>query len=192
VDTAVDAGLKYLESVTRTRLPHRPEIQGLVTAAFTHGTSRNLDPQLHVHAVVAKLVESIDGDIRALDGRDLFTHAKTAGYLAAAELRHQTALRLGWEWGRVEHGLADVVGVPMTAIREMSTRQAQIETLATEMGVHTASGRQFLAYQTRGAKAAVAPSELRAEWTERLTRAGFDDVARAACFGRQVEIAIVT
>lgn len=192
VDAAVDAGLRYLESVTSTRNPQRPHIQGFVAAAFTHGTSRNLDPQLHVHAVVAKLVQALDGEVRALDGRDLFAHAKTAGYLAAAELRHETARRLGWEWGRVLHGLADVDGVPTAAIREMSSRQAQIESLATEMGVHTAASRQIAAYRTRTAKAAVAPSELRAEWDRRLTESGFDLAARAACVGRQIEIPILT
>jgi conjugative relaxase-like TrwC/TraI family protein len=192
VDAAVDAGLRYLESVTSTRNPNRPHIQGLVAAAFTHGTSRNLDPQLHVHAVVAKLVQALDGEMRPLDGRDLFAHAKTAGYLAAAELRHETARRLGWEWGRVVHGLADVVGVPVTAIREMSSRQAQIESLTAEMGVHTAASRQVAAYRTRTAKAAVAPSELRAEWDRRLTESGFDAAERAACVGRQLEIPILT
>jgi len=192
VDAAVDAGLRYLESVTSTRNPQRPRIQGFVAAAFTHGTSRNLDPQLHVHAVVAKLVQALDGEVRALDGRDLFAHAKTAGYLAAAELRHQTARRLGWKWGRVLHGLADVDGVPAAAIREMSSRQAQIESLAGEMGVHTAASRQVAAYRTRTAKAAVAPSELRAEWDRRLTESGFDTAARAACLGRQLDIPILT
>ncbi|MDP9336368.1 MAG: AAA family ATPase [Actinomycetota bacterium] len=99
---------------------------------------------------------------------------------------------MGWEWGRVVHGLADVVGVPVTAIREMSSRQAQIESLAAEMGVHTAASRQVAAYRTRTAKAAVAPSELRAEWDRRLTESGFDAVARAACAGRQLEIPILT
>ncbi|MDP9335289.1 MAG: relaxase domain-containing protein, partial [Actinomycetota bacterium] len=192
VDAAVDAGLHYLESVTSTRNPNRPHIQGLVAAAFTHGTSRNLDPQLHVHAVVAKLVQILDGEVRPLDGRDLFAHAKTAGYLAAAELRHQTARRLGWKWGRVLHGLADVDGVPTAAIREMSSRQAQIESLAAEMGVHTAASRQVAAYRTRTAKAAVAPSELRADWDRRLTESGFDPAARAACVAQQIEIPILT
>jgi len=192
VDAAVDAGLRYLESVTSTRSPRRPQIQGFVAAAFTHGTSRNLDPQLHVHAVVAKLVQALDGEVRALDGRDLFAHAKTAGYLAAAELRHQTARRLGWKWGRVLHGLADVDGVPAAAIREMSSRQAQIESLAGEMGAHTAASRQVAAYRTRTAKAAVAPSKLRAEWDRRLSESGFDGAARSACVGRRLDIPILT
>ena len=74
----------------------------------------------------------------------------------------------------------------------MSSRQAQIESLAAEMGVHTAASRQVAAYRTRTAKAAVAPSELRAEWDRRLTESGFDPAARAACVGRQLEIPILT
>ena len=36
-----------------------------------------------------------DGKVRALDGRQLYLHAKTAGFLASAELRHQLTARLG-------------------------------------------------------------------------------------------------
>lgn len=187
VESAVDAGLAYLESVTSTRSLTRPELRGLVAAAFLHGTSRNLDPHLHVHSIVANLAQRIDGEVRALDGRDLFAHAKTAGYLAAAQLRHECARRLGWRWGPVVHGLADVDGVPMEAIRAMSSRHSEVESLAAEIGVHSATGRQVAAYQTRPAKRAVAPSELRTEWDKHLTDAGFDPAARAACFGRDVE-----
>ena len=37
------------------------------------------------------MAERFDGVIRALDGRPLYAHAKTAGYLAAATLRHELA-----------------------------------------------------------------------------------------------------
>jgi conjugative relaxase-like TrwC/TraI family protein len=182
VESAVDAGLRYLESVTSTRAPTRPVLRGLIAAAFLHGTSRNLDPQLHVHAVVANLALRADDECRALDGRDLFAHAKTAGYLAAAHLRHECTQRFGWRWGPVIHGLADVDGVPAEAIRAMSSRRQEIESLATETGIHSAPARQIAAYQTRTAKAAVAPEALRDDWDQRLTEAGFDRDARARCF----------
>lgn len=192
VEAAVDAGLSYLESVTGTRAPSRPALRGLVAAGFLHGTSRNLDPQLHVHAIVANLALRLDGEVRALDGRDLFAHAKTAGYLAAAHLRHECAQRFGWRWSPVIHGLADVEGVPAEAIRAMSSRHDEIETLATEMGVHSASAKQVAAYRTRTAKQAVAPEELRAEWGQRLTDAGFDAATREKAFAHRVEPAPLT
>jgi conjugative relaxase-like TrwC/TraI family protein len=188
VECAVDAGLRYLESVTSTRAPTRPVLQGLVAAAFLHGTSRNLDPQLHVHAVVANLALQPDDECRALDGRDLFAHAKTAGYLAAAHLRHVCTQRFGWSWGPVIHGLADVEGVPADAIRAMSSRRQEIESLATETGIHSAPARQVAAYQTRTAKAAVAPDALRDEWDQRLIEAGFDRDARDRCLSPGVAL----
>jgi conjugative relaxase-like TrwC/TraI family protein len=188
VECAVDAGLRYLESVTSTRAPTRPALQGLVAAAFLHGTSRNLDPQLHVHAVVANLALRPDDECRALDGRDLFAHAKTAGYLAAAHLRRECAQRFGWSWGPVIHGLADVEGVPVDAIRAMSSRRQEIESLATETGIHSAPARQVAAYQTRRAKAAVAPDAMREDWDQRLTEAGFDRAARHRCFTPHPEL----
>jgi conjugative relaxase-like TrwC/TraI family protein len=188
VESAVDAGLRYLESMTSTRAPTRPVLRGLVTAAFLHGTSRNLDPQLHVHAIVANLALRPDDQCRALDGRDLFAHAKTAGYLAAAHLRYECTQRFGWRWGPVIHGLADIVGVPAEAIRAMSSRRQEIESLATESGVHSAPARQVAAYRTRTAKEAVAPEEMQAEWDQRLTDAGFDEDARVRCFGHRVEL----
>jgi conjugative relaxase-like TrwC/TraI family protein len=190
VESAVDAGLRYLESVTSTRAPTRPVLRGLVAAAFLHGTSRNLDPQLHVHAIVANLALRSDDECRALDGRDLFAHAKTAGYLAAAHLRHECTNRFGWRWGPVIHGLADVDGVPVDAIKAMSSRRQEIESLATETGVHSAPARQVAAYRTRNAKEAVAPDALRSEWDQRLTHAGFDPAARAMCFGHVFELGL--
>ncbi len=184
VDAAVDAGLRYLESVTTVRDRDRSVSTGLVSAAFTHGTSRNLDPQLHVHAITSKLARTPRGEVRPLQGKDLYAHATTAGYLAGAELRHQLAQRLGLQWGAVRRGLADIEGVPTSAIRAMSTRRAQIETLASEMGVHSPAARSVAAYRTRAPKTAVDPVELKSEWEGRLAAVGFDDVARRACLGR--------
>jgi conjugative relaxase-like TrwC/TraI family protein len=194
VDTATRAGLDYLESVTRARSgPDERTIGGVTAAVFRHATSRNLDPQLHAHAVVANLGETSDGTTRALDGRGLFAHAKTAGYLAAAELRHLLRARLGVSWGEVVHGLADVAGVPEAAQAAMSTRKHEIDSLAGELGVRSAASRQVAAWRTRSAKAdAVDPRQLRRDWDARLAALGFDGPARAACYDRQPAPALVT
>src|SRR5206468_9831518 len=42
VEAAVDAGLRYLESVTSTRAPTRPVLRGLVAASCLLGPSLNL------------------------------------------------------------------------------------------------------------------------------------------------------
>ncbi|HEX8769954.1 MAG TPA: MobF family relaxase, partial [Acidimicrobiales bacterium] len=120
---AVRSGVRYLEeqaahvrvsvgndSGKGTHL-ERQAATGLVAAAYLHDTSRALDPQLHFHVVVANMAEGPDGKIRALDGRSLYLHAKTASHLAAAELRHRLSCDLGLTWQPVRRGLADVEGV---------------------------------------------------------------------------------
>ena len=64
-DKAVSATLGWIEAnaiETRMRDPAtgakvRAEKQKMVAATFRHDTSRNLDPQLHTHAVVANMVQ---------------------------------------------------------------------------------------------------------------------------------------
>ena len=70
----------------------------MVGAAFRHRTSRAGDPHLHTHVLVANTVRGPDGKWRTLDFRHVYAHAKTAGYLYEAHLRHLLTERLGVEW----------------------------------------------------------------------------------------------
>ena len=195
VHDAVAAGMAYMEvhaAFVRSRGRRQPA-QGLVAASYLHATSRALDPQLHCHVVVANMAERVDGALRAVDGRSLYAHAKTAGYLAAAELRHQLARRLGVAWHPAGRGVADVVGVSEEAIREMSRRADDIAELTEALGVDSATARQVAAYATRAAKEhAVDPNALRPAWQRRLTAVGFDPETAEACYDRQAAPALVT
>ena len=92
-----------------------------MAADYLHTTSRALEPQLHHHVVVANFGVGPDGVAHALDARFVFHHAKTASFLAAAELRHQLTARLGVTWTQVENGIAEIEGVPAAALEEMSS-----------------------------------------------------------------------
>ena len=72
--------------------------RGLIGAAFRHRTSRAGDPQLHTHVLVANLVLGADGRWGTLDGRRIYAHAKTAGYLYEHRLRALLTRELGFEW----------------------------------------------------------------------------------------------
>ena len=85
---------------------------GFVAAAFRHRTSRAGDPHLHTHVLVANITRRPDGRWAALDGRQLSVHAKTAGYLYEAALRHEITARLGLDWGPVHNGIAELAGMP--------------------------------------------------------------------------------
>ncbi|HEV2069599.1 MAG TPA: MobF family relaxase [Acidimicrobiales bacterium] len=193
VDAAVGAGISYLQDHAAYVQGSRKAASGFVAASYLHATSRALEPQLHRHVVVANMTRRDDGEVRALDGRPLFAHARTAGYLAAAELRHQLADRLGLAWDEVHNGLADVVGVSAEAMAEMSTRAGEIAEVAHEIGATSAAARQVAAYDTRAAKEhGVDPDLLRPSWDARLEGVGFGPGEREACYGRQDIVPLVT
>ncbi len=195
IDKALAVGMDYMQEQAAWvgRGKHHRRAQGLVAADYVHATSRALDPQLHHHVVVANMAESPSGSVLALDGRPFFAHAKTAGYLAAAELRHELASTMGVEWEAVERGLADVAGVSGAAIAEMSKRSTEIHSYAEAMALDSVAARQVATFATRAAKDhAVDPEALRPAWKQRLDAAGFDDMAAAACYGRQAAPLLVT
>ena len=163
---------------------------GLLAAGYLHATNRNLDPQLHWHVVVANMTKGPDGQIRALDGRQLYLHAKTAGFVASAELRHQLSTRLGVAWGEVVHGIAEVAGVPEAAIRAASSRSVEIDRLIGELGLGGAAARQVAAYQTRTAKDAGAdPAALRQRWGDMFGELGFTgDYVAQRVLGRRATL----
>jgi conjugative relaxase-like TrwC/TraI family protein len=162
---------------------------GLVGAAFTHTTSRALDPQLHTHVVLANLAQGSDGRWSALDSRTLHREATTASYLYQHLLRAELTRRLGVGWTGIDRGVAEVEGVPLPVRREFSTRRRQIETaLAERAGSQLGPGLRGRARQlaaraaclaTRPGKRHTPPAELRQNWAERATAAGFspDDLA---------------
>jgi len=85
-EQAVIAAFGYFEgalSVTRRGAGGHTRIagSGLTAAAFLHRTSRAGDPQLHTHVLVANLIQGSDGQWSAVDGRLVYAHARTAGFL---------------------------------------------------------------------------------------------------------------
>jgi conjugative relaxase-like TrwC/TraI family protein len=120
-DRAVAAALGYLEreagEVRRgkdgvDRLPGG----GFVAAAFRHRTSRAGDPQLHTHLLVANMARGQDGRWSALDGRQLYWQAKTAGTLYQTALRHELRA-LGLRFTLRENGLCELADVPRDVLR---------------------------------------------------------------------------
>ena len=72
--------------------------QKAVIATFRHDTSRNLDPQLHTHAVIANMVQGEDGKWRTMANEKLYASKMLIGALYRAELaRGLEALGYGTE-----------------------------------------------------------------------------------------------
>ena len=178
-ERAVDAALSYLErEAAFTRLGtdgHRhARGSGFIAAAFRHLMSRAGDPQLHTHVLVANLVKSPDGHWRSLDGQRLYRHAKGAGYLYQAHLRHELAKELGLSFREVRRGAAEIAGVPDATLRAFSRRRAEVQAQLESRGASSAKAAQVAALSTRPAKDRTRDAhELRREWRQRARESGF-------------------
>ena len=177
-DRAVIDAMGYMEreaAVTRRGSGGAQAIRGngFVASAFRHRTSRAGDPQLHTHVLVANLTLGADGQWSTLDGRRIYAHAKTAGYLYEARLRSALTRELGVEWTSVRNGIADIAGVPPTVLRAFSRRRAEIETELERRGASSAAAAQVAALATRRAKDyRVTPEQLVPEWRRRASGLG--------------------
>lgn len=191
-EEAVRAALGYLEreaAFSRRRglggmVPMRGE--GFVAAAFQHRTSRAGDPLLHHHVLVANLVRDGQGRWGALDGRLIYTHAKTAGYLYQAELRAQLSRRLGMRWTPVVRGTAEVKGISAEVIRAFSRRRGEILARMAERGESSAKAAQVATLDTRRAKNhEVQPEGLLPEWRARAAALGLTPETISGIVGRR-------
>ena len=184
-ETAVDAALDYVErhaAVARRGAGGHESVtgNGFAAAAFRHRSSRAGDPQLHTHVLVANMTRGSDGRWSALDGRRLYAHAKTAGYLYEAHLRAELTRRIGVEWKPVRNGIADVRGIPQSVLHAFSRRRAEIDRALAARGENSARAAQVAALDTRRAKDYdVEPESLRSEWRRRARTLGFELESRA-------------
>lgn len=157
-DRAVAAAVGFLEDeAIRSRRGRngveRVAVDGVVAAAFRHRTSRNDDPLLHTHVVVANVVQaSDDGVWRTLDSRSLYRWSKTAGFVYQAQLRHELTDAVGVAWEPVTNGYADIAGVPRELIEAFSSRRAEILARLDERGDTSARAAEVAALDTRSAK----------------------------------------
>lgn len=142
-EAAVARAMAYMEKTsayTRTGHNgiHRVETAGFIAAGFRHRTSRDRDPLLHTHVLVANSVCAADGRWRTIDATALYEHAKTSGYIYQAQLRHELTGRLGVSWKPIHDGLADIDGIDQDLIDLFSKRREQIEqTMAECISVET-------------------------------------------------------
>lgn len=177
---AVATALDYLERTagfTRTGRNgvNRVEATAFLAAGFDHRTSRDGDPHLHTHVLVANSVLAADGRWRTIDGRGIYRHKMAASYLYDAELRHQLTARLGVEWTYVLKGTAEIAAIDHELCRLFSKRRGVIEDKLAEWGASSAEAAEMAALSTRQAKTTSESTVfLKARWRAEATGAGWD------------------
>ena len=158
--------------------------QKMVAATFRHDTSRNLDPQLHTHAVVANMVQGEDGKWRTMVNDGLYRNKMAIGAVYRAELA-QGLKNLGYGIEKTHaDGRFEIAGVSREVVEGFSTRRAEIEAamLARDEGAPLENPKlaDRAALMTRARKRDVDKGELRRSWERQAAELGFSaDTVRA-------------
>ena len=157
-DRAVEATLVWIEgnaAETRVKDPATGRMgreggQKMVAATFRHDTSRNLDPQLHTHVVIANMVQGEDGKWRSMANEKLYESKMLIGAIYRSELARGLG-RLGYGIEKTHaDGRFEIAGVSREAIDAFSTRRAEIEAGMAERGMGY-PGRQSAPRRAGGA-----------------------------------------
>src|SRR5271163_4141940 len=165
VRVALDEMEKYVQARIGGNVPAQTTGAWAV-AKFEHDSSRPVEgyaaPQLHTHAVVFNVTETADGNMRALQPRELY---RTQQY-ATAIYRSELAARLrsmGYEIERGAHGQPEIKGYTREYLEASSPRRQQIVERLEEQGRRGAGAAQIAAHRTRDAKQPLSVDEVRAQ-----------------------------
>ena len=145
-------------------------------AAFTHTTSRALDPALHTHTLFMNATKNEEGEWRAIESNPLYDNRMLLGLVYQTSLSRR-AYELGYELNRDDRtGQFDLVEVPQHVMDEFSQRRKEIEKTAAEKGVSLddAKGMEEIALNTRNSKQNVPTSQVMSDWEERINTHDFD------------------
>jgi conjugative relaxase-like TrwC/TraI family protein len=173
----------YLDEQLGARRGHggvqRVAGQGLLAVGFDHRTSREGDPLLHTHLVLANRVQGSDGRWTALDGRDLYRHRLAADAIYRATYQRELVRTLGVEWTAADtHGNRELAGMPEQLVRSFSKRTGQID---TELDRLVGDGRErtpqlvkWTVQATRKPKQHETPDTLYDRWRAEAAERGHD------------------
>lgn len=193
---AVDFAVRQVEALASTRVMTDGQSEtvltgNLVMALFNHDTSRDQDPQLHTHVVVANVTQH-NGEWKTLSsdkvGKTGFSENVLANRIAFGKI-YQSELRqrveaLGYETEVVgKHGMWEMPGVPVEAFSGRS--QAIREAVGEDASLKS---RDVAALDTRKSKQHIDPEVRMAEWMQTLKETGFDIRAYRDAADQRAEI----
>ena len=182
-DAAVKATLDWLERdllQTRSYDPvtrQRPRVaaNGLVAAGFRHLTSRDQDPQVHTHCILANMTRNRSGEWRSVEPTEIRRNVRLIGAYYRQELA-QRLLALGFAIEATMIGGVpgfEIAGYGRAFVDAFSSRRREILAWLDKHGLPwSAALTQQAALITRKKKADRDVDELRAEWKARAEALG--------------------
>ena len=98
----------------------------MIAALYTHDTSRNMDPNGHIHALIANITKSHKGDYVTPNFYPLYRERYNINQIVSERFR--AALhKLGYKTVDKDNGgHFDIAGVPRRVIDHFSSRSAEI------------------------------------------------------------------
>ncbi len=193
---AVDFAVRQVEALASTRVMTDGQSEtvltgNLVMALFNHDTSRDQEPQLHTHAVMANVTQH-NGEWKTLSSdkvgktgfiENVYANQIAFGRLYREKLKEQVEA-LGYETEVVgKHGMWEMPGVPVEAFSGRS--QAIREAVGEDASLKS---RDVAALDTRKSKQHVDPEVRMAEWMQTLKETGFDIRAYRDAADQRTEI----
>ena len=153
--------------------------QGLLAVGFDHRTSREGDPLVHTHLVVANRVQGPDGRWTALDGREVYRHRLAADAIYRATYQRELARTVGVEWTAADsHGNRELQGMSEALVRSFSKRTGQIDAeldrLISDGGERTPRLVKWVVQATRKPKQRETPDTLYGRWRAEAAERGVD------------------
>ncbi len=182
-DEAVRATLAFVEAdllQTRgwdpaTRRRPRVKAQGMVVAGFRHLASRDQDPQLHTHCVLANMTRNASGEWRSVEP----TRIRRSEKLIGAYYRNELARRLQALGMAVSPTLVgrvpgfELAGYDRSFLDAFSGRRREILAYLERQDLsYTAKHTQMAALHTRRRKEDKGLADLVPEWRERARALG--------------------
>ena len=137
-EESVKTALDYVEeNLFSTRIKVNGKIEkvktdNLVSALFRHNLSRNADPQLHTHSVVANVTFNPEGETRCAFFDDIYDNKKLIGSIYRSELAYN-ARKLGYKIEKSgKDSFFELKEVPKKLLKEFSSRSEDIKNHAKE------------------------------------------------------------
>jgi Ti-type conjugative transfer relaxase TraA len=156
-------GLDYMQEVAlilrRGKAGHIHERASMVCSIFEHSTSRDLDPQLHTHALIMNVSFGENGQTYALDSTLLFRQKKAAGALYRVQYAYLLEKHLGIRTKR-QKSWFEIDGVPENLSKNLSKRREAILKALADVGIYSAKAAQIATLSTRQQKQFINRSEL--------------------------------
>jgi conjugative relaxase-like TrwC/TraI family protein len=146
-----------------------------VYALIPHGTSRALDPQLHVHILCANICLRSDGTTGTIRSRDLYLHKMAAGAVFHLELAHLLLHTFGLKTVPDEDNpwTFKIPGVPEELCQEFSKRREAILAVAHKEGWSSPKAMAMIALATRESKQFFDIGDCFEKWQETAEAFGF-------------------